>query len=556
MHKHAPHDGGCTDPHAPAPPVLPRRRVLQGMVVGGVLLAGGAPSGRGWPGARAAFADGPGDDVGRHAFDCDGMGEDAGFRAAALDSYAAAEAEFSGAMPRVQVVPPTIVTRAEWGADESWRTATRSFAPIRKAVVHHTASSSNPANPASAVREAYRWHTEGREWSDVGYNFLIDHRGAVYEGRWARDYAPGEVHDGEDVNGLGVVGAHASGWNTGTVGICLVGTFIDAPPTEAALASLVHVLAWKLGTRGIDPLGSDPFTTFAGQTVTIPNIVGHRDVGSTVCPGGQLHALLPTLRQRVRARLNVGLIGYRVFSVDGTIQSFGGAVDGGDPRRSGARTPGVAIAPGATAEQYYALTEDGGIFAYGGAPFLGSLPGLRVRNRAVDLAVTGTGRGYWILGADGGVFSFGDATFHGSVPGVGVRTQALKLQATPGGRGYWVLGADGGIFAFGDARFYGSLPGIGVRTPVVDLAPTPTGRGYWILGADGGVFSFGDATFFGSIPGLRIPWSRPAVSLLASTSGYHVLAGDGGVFSFGSVPFYGSTAGSGRRPVGMAPAIA
>jgi hypothetical protein len=275
------------------------------------------------------------------------MGEDPGFAAAGLLFAAQEEADVAGSLPRVRVSPPTIVTRAEWGADETLRTEGRSFAPIRKAVVHHTASSSNPSTPAQSVRDAYAWHTEGRDWSDVGYNFLIDHRGTVYEGRWAREYGPDELHDGEDGNGLGVVGAHAAGYNTGSVGICLVGTFTDEGPTQEAIDSLVRVLAWKFGPRGIDPLASDPFTTFAGERITIPNIVGHRDVGSTACPGGALYRLLPTIRQRVRARLNVGLIGYRVFATDGTITSFGAAVDRGDPKRSGARSAGVAIAPGA-----------------------------------------------------------------------------------------------------------------------------------------------------------------------------------------------------------------
>jgi hypothetical protein len=96
-----------------------------------------------------------------------------------------------------------------------------------------------------------------------------------------------------------------------------------------------------------------------------------------------------------------------------------------------------------------------------------------------------------------------------------------------------------------------------VTTPTVDLAPTATGRGYWLLGADGGVFCFGDAAFHGSLPALGVRWATPAVALTADPAGggYHVLASDGGMFSFGEVPFFGSTAGSGRRPVGMAPAV-
>ncbi len=489
-----------------AGPRLGRRQVLRGTAaLGGIGLLGTRFALPSWAAGEAAIPIG-----------CDGMGEDPlAYDAAALAASSTGGPAVTGTLTPVRVSPPPIVSRAAWGADESRRTAERSFAPIRKAIVHQMLSANNPADPAAVVRSTYLWHVDGRGFADIGYNFLIDHTGTIYEGRWARDYATGEVPSGEDLQGNGVVGAHAAGVNTGSVGVCLLGTFTDVEPTPAALDALVHLLAWKFGPRGLDPTTADPWTTAAG-TLTVQNVSGHRDAAATACPGNRLYALLPTIRQRVRNRLRVGLIGYRVMATDGTVTSFGAAADAGDPRRAGARAAGVAIAPGATAEQYYALTDDGAVYAFGGARPYGSLPELRIRTRAVDLASTPTGRGYWILGQDGGVFCFGDASFHGSLPGINVRTRA------------------------------------------VDLAPTPTGRGYWLLGEDGGIFSFGDARFHGSIPGLRLPWTRPAISLLASVdgSGYHVVAADGGVFSFGSVPFYGSTSGSGRRPVGIAPALA
>jgi N-acetylmuramoyl-L-alanine amidase len=88
---------------------------------------------------------------------------------------------------------PHIVTRAEWGADESIRTSARGFAPIRKFVVHHTASPNNPRHPVAVMQEMYQYHVLGRGFSDVGYNFAIDQHGTIYEARWARNYAPGEL---------------------------------------------------------------------------------------------------------------------------------------------------------------------------------------------------------------------------------------------------------------------------------------------------------------------------------------------------------------------------
>src|SRR4051794_1157447 len=83
--------------------------------------------------------------------------------------------------PEMSFAAPPIIRRAGWGADESIRMNERQYAPIRKLIVHHTASANRPANPAALVREAYTYHVTRRGFSDIGYNFLIDHRGAIYE---------------------------------------------------------------------------------------------------------------------------------------------------------------------------------------------------------------------------------------------------------------------------------------------------------------------------------------------------------------------------------------
>ena len=103
---------------------------------------------------------------------------------------------------------------------------------------------------------------------------MIDQSGRIYEGRWARDYADGEVHSGESPDGLGVVGAHTLNYNTGSCGIVLLGDFTKTPPSDASLIAAMRVLAWKAGQKGIDVSAADQFTNFAGQTSAFPNITG------------------------------------------------------------------------------------------------------------------------------------------------------------------------------------------------------------------------------------------------------------------------------------------
>ncbi len=208
------------------------------------------------------------------------------------------------ASPRhMMLKAPPIVTRAQWHADESIRGHVAGWAPVRKLIVHHTASS-NHANDLAMVRFTYAYHVLGRDYSDVGYNFFIGHDGRVYEGRRARRYAHGEIHSGEDGAKHGVIGGHALAHNAGSCGIALLGNFEHTRPTKAAVASLVHLLAWEAQRHHIDPLGSDTYTGVTGVRQRFPNIVGHRGVGVTACPGGQLNAMLPAIRQQV-----AGLVG-------------------------------------------------------------------------------------------------------------------------------------------------------------------------------------------------------------------------------------------------------
>jgi hypothetical protein len=401
---------------------------------------------------------------------------------------------------------PGIISRADWGADETKRTGTINFAPLRKLIVHHTDTSNDDPNPAATVRAIYAFHTEGRGWNDIGYNFLVDAQGRVYEGRFARVYTPGEVHNGEDTSGRGVIGAHAEGANTGSVGVALLGTFSSVSPTSAAVNGLQSVLAWKADRHNIDAGGASDYTKADGTVLAgLPNISGHRDTKSTDCPGDVLWNRLPKTRQQVQ---------HIVMSAYGT-------------------TPG-----------YWVATRDGGVMAFGSAGFFGSMGGKKLNAPIVGMASTRTGKGYWLLGADGGIFSYGDAAFYGSTGGMKLNSPVIGMAATPTGRGYWLVAGDGGIFSYGDAAFYGSTGSMKLNAPVLGMAPTAKGKGYWLFARDGGIFSYGNADFHGSTGSMKLNSPVNGMDKEITGAGYWLVARDGGVFAF-DVPFWGSVPGLG-----------
>ena len=269
---------------------------------------------------------------------------------------------------------PPVITRAQWGADESIRKNNQKYAPITKLFVHHTVTSPDgpDPDPAATVRAIYVYHVQGKGWDDIGYNFLIDAQGRVYEGRWARDYASGETPTGEDLNENGVVGAHVLDHNVGSAGIAMLGDFTNGEPTAAAQATLVKLMAWKADRHGIDVMGNDPFTTTTGVVEYFPNLAGHRDAGQTECPGDRLYPLLPGIREKVAAQVTA------------------------------VRGPTTG---------YWTATADGRVLPFGSVQPLGSIGGKMLAGAIVGMATTPTGAGYWLLGSDGGIFSFGDAKF-------------------------------------------------------------------------------------------------------------------------------------------------
>ncbi|MEZ5322052.1 MAG: peptidoglycan recognition protein [Microthrixaceae bacterium] len=217
---------------------------------------------------------------------------------------------------------PSINSRGSWGAAPP-KAANSVATSIRFAVVHHTAGTNDygPGDVPAILRGIQAFHQNSRGWNDIAYNFLIDRWGGIWQGR-----------DGDI--GAPVVGAHAAGFNTGTVGVSLMGDFSSSDPPQAMIDATASVVGWKLALSGVNPRGTttvlgttdNKFPT--GQTVTIPTVVGHRDVGQTDCPG-RVEAVLDQIRAKAaqRAPYVTGVVDRLTASPDGSLGASGWAFD-------------------------------------------------------------------------------------------------------------------------------------------------------------------------------------------------------------------------------------
>ena len=165
---------------------------------------------------------------------------------------------------------------------------------VQFVVVHHSAGSNTPKDYTEEVRNIYVFHTQSNGWNDVGYNFLIGRDGSIFEGR-----------DGQGlIDGDNVLGAHFCGQNSGTMGICLMGNFNDVQPSDVSLAALDQLIGWKLKKEGLQPVGT---SLHAGSGKVLNKISGHRDGScSTECPGENLYAKMPAIRQDVANACSFG----------------------------------------------------------------------------------------------------------------------------------------------------------------------------------------------------------------------------------------------------------
>jgi uncharacterized protein with LGFP repeats len=215
---------------------------------------------------------------------------------------AVAEPQLQG-NARAPVARPAVHSRADWCADERIRSWQPHYAStIRAATLHHTADTSayTAAQVPAILRAIYRYHAVSRGWGDIGYNVIVDKFGRLWEGR---------------AGGLSstVIGAHAGGFNNGTVGVAMLGNYDTTRPTPAMVTAIENFLAWKFALFHLNPIATTTLASTGGGTsrysadvsVRLPTIFGHRDVGLTACPGRYGYPLLPKIRSAVAQRLGL-----------------------------------------------------------------------------------------------------------------------------------------------------------------------------------------------------------------------------------------------------------
>lgn len=185
-----------------------------------------------------------------------------------------------------------VVTRPGWGANEDWRSGGVSYMTPKALVVHHTVTRNDytAAEAPGLIRAVYAYHTRSRGWDDIGYNILVDRFGTVYEGRYGGFQR-------------GVIGTHTAGFNSQTLGISLLGNYDEVDTPGPVIAALGRGAKWMHERWGVDvrqrvtltSAGSPRFPR--GSRVTVSRMPGHRDLGTTACPGRFAYGRLPSIRK-------------------------------------------------------------------------------------------------------------------------------------------------------------------------------------------------------------------------------------------------------------------
>ncbi len=181
---------------------------------------------------------------------------------------------------------PPYEGRLDWCPDGSCPPdATPVYTNVTHLIVHHSAGSNTSNDWAARVRAIWNYHVNSNGWDDIGYNWLIDPNGVLYEGRADN-----------------LQGAHFCGHNSGTMGVCIMGTYSTVLPTEAAISTLKELLAWKSCKEGLDP---EDFSFHNSSGLNLYHISGHRDGCNTECPGNAFYPTLPTLREDVATYIDM-----------------------------------------------------------------------------------------------------------------------------------------------------------------------------------------------------------------------------------------------------------
>lgn len=225
--------------------------------------------------------------------------------ASSTTASALEDADVTALAETSSVAAPGIISRAEWGAAPQL-CAFDVASTLMFAVVHHTAGSNDYTSVAQAmaqIRNDQRYHQQSRGWCDIGYNYLVDKWGNVYEGRAGSGSRP-------------VIGVHAGGFNTGSVGVSMLGEYGAVSPSAATQESVSRLIAWRLSAYHRDPAGTFSYTTGGGENsrypagtrLQLPVVIGHRDVAFTACPGERGYAMLGSVRSRARALIGSQMV--------------------------------------------------------------------------------------------------------------------------------------------------------------------------------------------------------------------------------------------------------
>lgn len=188
---------------------------------------------------------------------------------------------------------PSIISRKQWGANESWRDDRPDYGSNTRAfIVHHTADGNgySCSEAPSIIRAIYRYHTRTNGWNDIGYNFLIDKCGRIYEGRHGGVTKP-------------VTGAHTLGFNKNTSGAAVIGTYGSASVPAKVTKALARLAKWRLDVAGHSRTGKVRLTAGKsngkydkGDSTTVHRVTSHRRLYPTACPGAKLYAKIGTIR--------------------------------------------------------------------------------------------------------------------------------------------------------------------------------------------------------------------------------------------------------------------
>ncbi|GGZ36347.1 peptidoglycan recognition protein family protein [Streptomyces poonensis] len=226
-----------------------------------------------------------------------------GLRSLALDTTNGPRRAVTVPSARTRMRGLPYVSRAAWGADESLRfrpdgteITPAEYHGFQTITVHHTATPNGDPRPAATVRGIYELHTVTNEWGDIGYHFLIDEQGRIYEGR----RSGGDGMPAHDADGRLVTAFHVGGCNSGNLGIALLGTLVERGPTAAAQSSLTRLVRVLVRQHGVDPWAHVTYTNpVNGGQKEVPAISGHQDWMKTKCPGGTMYRKLDRLRAAV-----------------------------------------------------------------------------------------------------------------------------------------------------------------------------------------------------------------------------------------------------------------